>query len=365
MDDALVRVLLVDDEVRVLEGLERQLSFDFSIATATSGFDALRMLRDDGPFDVVISDMRMPRMTGAVLFSRIRELWPDVARILLTGYADAADAADAINRGTIFQYLNKPCDASTLAEVIVRGADDAAKKRAERSVLEDTVRGLAESILYSMVDPQSGAAKLAERTRTLANDLAREVDLRDVWQLQLAAILHTLSSLLKYAASPDTDPTAATLTTRLAGMPRMRGVARILASTPSGDAAPDDPVESLSAEILRCASNFANLELDKVEPDLALSLATAHVSERVASGLARIVGGTRIYEPSSSLVASLTPGVILDEDLFGEDGRVLVARGQRLTPSMCARLHEWAASEMVKPQVQILAATRSPAQEVA
>lgn len=65
MDDALVRVLLVDDEVRVLEGLERQLSFDFSIATATSGFDALRMLRDDGPFDVVISELGNPPQVRA------------------------------------------------------------------------------------------------------------------------------------------------------------------------------------------------------------------------------------------------------------------------------------------------------------
>lgn len=84
------RVLCVDDEPQVLQGVGRVLRRDFEVLTATSGAAGLAVLDEAGPISVVVSDMRMPEMDGAAFLSQVRDRWPDTTRILLTGQADIA-----------------------------------------------------------------------------------------------------------------------------------------------------------------------------------------------------------------------------------------------------------------------------------
>jgi DNA-binding NtrC family response regulator len=106
-------VLLVDDEVAILDGLRRQLRRKFTVHTATSGTDALRLLESE-PVAVVVSDMRMPEMNGATFLARVREQHADVVRILLTGEADTRAAVAAVNEGHIYRFLAKPCPPEVL-----------------------------------------------------------------------------------------------------------------------------------------------------------------------------------------------------------------------------------------------------------
>jgi signal transduction histidine kinase len=101
-------ILVVDDERRAVELLARTLRSDGRVETAATGDEAWARLQQE-TFDVVISDQRMPGMTGVELFRRLAERDEHVGRILLTGYTDLEASVDAINRGRVHAYLHKPC----------------------------------------------------------------------------------------------------------------------------------------------------------------------------------------------------------------------------------------------------------------
>ncbi|MDT8999537.1 response regulator [Paucibacter sp. APW11] len=103
-------ILLVDDEPSILSALRRQLRKpDLRILTAEGGAAGLALLETE-PVDLVISDMRMPEMDGVQFLEQVRQRWPKVVRILLTGYADISSTIGAINRGEIHRYISKPWD---------------------------------------------------------------------------------------------------------------------------------------------------------------------------------------------------------------------------------------------------------------
>src|SRR5882724_9168958 len=82
------RILLVDDDANLLDGFRRSLSREFLLETAVGGERALKMIAEDGPFAIVVSDMRMPGMDGLQMLSKIKAQWPDTIRVMLTGNAD-------------------------------------------------------------------------------------------------------------------------------------------------------------------------------------------------------------------------------------------------------------------------------------
>ncbi|NMF88213.1 HD domain-containing phosphohydrolase [Aromatoleum petrolei] len=111
-------LLLVDDEPSILSALRRLLRpAGYTIHTAESGRAGLELLERE-PVDLVISDMRMPEMDGAKFLEQVRARWPEVTRMLLTGYADMSSTIAAINRGEIYRYVAKPWDDNELALII-------------------------------------------------------------------------------------------------------------------------------------------------------------------------------------------------------------------------------------------------------
>src|SRR5271165_7207816 len=112
------KMLLVDDDSNILDGYRRSLSREFLMETALGGQQALKLVAENGPFAVVVSDMRMPEMDGIQLLSKIKAQSPDTIRIMLTGNADMDTAIDAINEGAIFRFLNKPCSKEAMAKTL-------------------------------------------------------------------------------------------------------------------------------------------------------------------------------------------------------------------------------------------------------
>lgn len=104
------RILLVDDEVNITRALRRLLGSctDYEIQTATSGSEGLELLKTLPPFALIISDQRMPQMTGVEFLKQACQLHPETMRILLTGYADINASIAAINQGAVYRYLSKP-----------------------------------------------------------------------------------------------------------------------------------------------------------------------------------------------------------------------------------------------------------------
>ena len=111
-------LLVVDDEPNILSALSRLLRREgFQILTATSPNDAFELLAKN-PVQVILSDQRMPEMSGTEFFARVRQLYPETIRIVLTGYTDLDSVTDAINRGAIYKFLTKPWDDDQLREQI-------------------------------------------------------------------------------------------------------------------------------------------------------------------------------------------------------------------------------------------------------
>src|SRR5579862_9816129 len=99
------KILLVDDDSNVLSGYRRILSREFQIETALGGEPALKLVLENGPYAVVVSDMRMPGMDGIQLLSKVKSESPNTIRVMLTGNADLDTAIEAINEGAIFRFL--------------------------------------------------------------------------------------------------------------------------------------------------------------------------------------------------------------------------------------------------------------------
>lgn len=113
-------ILLVDDEPEILFSLKGLLRREFELHTAESGQAALEILRQH-TIHVVMTDQRMPEMTGVELMGRVKTEHPDAIRMVFTGYADIKAVVDAINNGGLYRYITKPWDPDDLV-VLLRDA---------------------------------------------------------------------------------------------------------------------------------------------------------------------------------------------------------------------------------------------------
>lgn len=114
-----ISVLYVDDEENNLISFKATFRLKYTVYTALSGNQALQLIKEK-PIDVIITDQRMPQMTGVELLEEVIKINPDPMRILLTGYADMGAVVDAVNKGKIFHYLSKPWSEEELSSTIQR-----------------------------------------------------------------------------------------------------------------------------------------------------------------------------------------------------------------------------------------------------
>ncbi|VAW98102.1 diguanylate cyclase/phosphodiesterase (GGDEF & EAL domains) with PAS/PAC sensor(s) [hydrothermal vent metagenome] len=138
-------LLLVDDEPNVLKALKRLLyKEDYQILTADSGAEGLQQLADH-KVNVIVSDQRMPNMTGVEFLGQVFELYPDTVRIVLSGYADFSAVTDAINKGAIYKFFTKPWnDDQMLANVFeaFRHSELNIKNEQLTRIFESTLEGI-------------------------------------------------------------------------------------------------------------------------------------------------------------------------------------------------------------------------------
>lgn len=121
MSDQLPTILIVDDEVEILRILKKTLEDDYHVLTASRAREAMRLMRSD--VAVVLSDQRMPEMTGAELFRHLRQQYPDTVRVVMTGYSDMNALIDSVNQGEIFRYLAKPWEMETLLSTMQQAVE--------------------------------------------------------------------------------------------------------------------------------------------------------------------------------------------------------------------------------------------------
>ncbi|MFS0515480.1 response regulator [Nostoc sp. UIC 10607] len=167
------KILVVDDEPDNLDLLYRTFYRDYKVLRANSGPAALDLLAQEGEVAVIISDQRMPMMSGTEFLSLTATQYPDIIRIILTGYTDVEDLVEAINAGKVFKYVTKPWEAEELKAVVRQALDTHNILKARTRELTRTLR--QESLL-----------------NTVTNTIRSALDYRQILQAIVDTVGHML-----------------------------------------------------------------------------------------------------------------------------------------------------------------------------
>ena len=379
-----VRVLCVDDEPLVLEGLTLHLRRRYAVHTATSGAEGLELVRQDPTLGVIVSDMRMPGMDGAAFLREARAIAPDVTRILLTGHADMESAKRAVNDGYIFRFLTKPCPPATLLEAVEQAAEHHRLVSAERVLLEETLHGSIATLVDVLALGSPAAFGRATRMKQTVGGLARDLQVEPTWQVEVAAMLSQLGFVTLPAETVEkvhdgrtlTDAEAAMVarvpevTERLlAHIPRLEAVRAILAwwagSAPAVDAFSQEERAAVErgAHLLRLAADFDTLQAEGYTPAMAVDVLRGrgdlYESAAVAALAARHHTGQARARVRELPVAALEVGMVLAEDVRLTAGTLLAARGYEVTLGFVERARNYTPG-MVRGPVRVILKAGEP-----
>ncbi|MCW0021347.1 response regulator [Rhizobium sp. BT-226] len=166
-------ILFVDDEGRVGRLLKMMFRTDYDVHTALGARDALAIL-ETVVVDVIISDQRMPEMTGVQLLSQVRSRWPETVRLLLTGYSDLVAIIAAVNEGEVHRFLNKPWHQDELRDAISEAAELAESLRATREQVGPVWEGNQQGSHFSIASPVLVIDSKDDDRRLIRDFLARD-----------------------------------------------------------------------------------------------------------------------------------------------------------------------------------------------
>jgi response regulator RpfG family c-di-GMP phosphodiesterase len=369
------RVLCVDDERMVLEGLALHLKRRFEVEMAENGLQGLEAIVRGGDFAVVISDMRMPGMNGAEFLSRVREIAPDTVRVLLTGHADMDSALAAINQGQIFRFLTKPCPAPLMLETVSAAAEHYRLVEAEKVLLEQTLAGSIRTLteLLSLASPVAfGRVVRIERR---VESLCDQFEVRDRWAIRIAAHLSHIGFITipdsvaekVYYGQPLTEAeqemvakVPAVSDQLLANIPRLEPVREIIAAQErrfDGTDAPTNPVRGeqipLGARMLKAVFDLDSLEASGMVSAKALETLAERVGwydPRVVQALGWLLGqDVQQAEVREFPISGLQPGMVLADDVRLRTGTLLITRGHQVTQGLIQRMKNMPSGTIREP----------------
>ena len=182
------KILCVDDEDMILKGFQLNLRKDFELHLASNGVEGLEVFDREGGFSVVLSDMRMPQMDGATMLGEIKKRDPEVVTVLLTGHTDFESAMSAVNSGSVFRMLSKPCPPEDLIKVLHASIEQNDLIRSKRILLDQTLRGAVDALAESLSFAKPLFFGRAQRVRRLANELAEIMEIPNSWRVDVASV---------------------------------------------------------------------------------------------------------------------------------------------------------------------------------
>jgi len=375
----LPRVLCVDDEPNLLKAIERSLRKHCHLRTAASGAEGLRVLSEHGPFEVVVSDMRMPRMNGAEFLRHVREEAPDTVRLLLTAFAELETVVTAVNEGYIYRFLAKPCSARELLSAIQDGVRQHRLITAERVLLEQTLRGCVKALSEVLALAAPEAFGRATRICQIAMLLARQIHYPDIWEIEVAAMLSQLASItlphetaVKLYHGGDLDAVEQSMVGRmpgvtrqiLGGIPRIDGVLAIL-QWQDVDFAPENPDPDrpggedlpLGARILRAASVLEQMQAAGASPRRCLEILRHRkgvCDPRVLDAYETVCeDGAMDFRVRGVSLRELRRGWVLAEDVVSSHGVLLVPAGQTITVGLLERIRNFGHATTLKEPIWV------------
>jgi len=369
-----LRVLCVDDEPKVLEGLTLHLRRCYDIITATSGNAGLELLSRQADVAVVLSDMKMPGMNGATFLAQARRVAPDATRVLLTGQSDLESAIAAVNEGQIFRFLVKPCPPPVLLVAVEEAAKQHRLVTAERVLLEQTLHGSIKAMMevLALTNPISFGS--ANRIKQLVTEIGIRLKMDNLWQVEMAALLRQLGfislppeTVEKYyygqLLSHDEEQMIAKVPgvteQLLANIPRLETMREILTACEKPSRYAGSSSDSLkysifqAGQLLRLAVDFDALVSRGVAEDLALATLRSREGTYTADLLQALFdlrGACDAIDEIRELpLADLRLGMILAEDMKSPNGLLLAAKGYQITNSFLERARNFAPGTVKEP----------------
>jgi len=368
------KILLVDDDSNILDGYRRNLSREFLMETALGGQQALKLAAEYGPYAVVVSDMRMPGMDGLQLLSSIKSQSPDTIRVMLTGNAELDTAINAINEGSIFRFLTKPCSKEMMAKTLTAALVQYRLVTAEKQLLEQTLSGSIQVLteVLSLVNP--AAFSRAERARRYIHRIVIAMKLGNPWQYEVAAMMSqlgcvTLASetidavykgeklLPKEQAQYDAHPSVAY--ELLSKIPRLEPIAWMIKhqNLPVLDAGgSESPDIRMGAEILRVILAYERLihkGNSRTEAVHILTRQNSDLSPKFFQALVALDPNAEEGEIRKCRIEELSPGMIIQQEIRTHDGGLLVSKGQEVTPPLLLKLKNFHARRAISGDVTI------------
>jgi ActR/RegA family two-component response regulator len=373
------KVLFVDDEPAFLANYKLMLPENFLADTAVGGEQGLTAIREQGPYAVVISDMRMPGMNGVQFLSRVRLVAPDTIRMILTGYTDITAAMDAVNEGNIFRFLAKPCQQDVLAKAVTSGLIQYRLITAEKDLLENTLMGSIKVLtdVLAAVSPEAFGKSI--RITRCVRHLVAKFHIPSSWCFEAAAMLSQLGCImldpeLLQAAYVGTHlsaenrirfeahPKAAR--DLLANVRRLEAVAWIIGQQLTHDvphnppAVPELPATVLvfGAKMLRAAVAFDNLRMKGASDEeavLRLQYRSDFDRELIAA-LVDMKSEESQMELRKIPISALAVGMILRQNIRNHAGVLVVAKGQEVTGPLLVRLDHFSRARLIENEIMAL-----------
>ena len=375
------KVLLVDDEPRVLLALYRMLSTRFHIETADGGEHALQAMEARGPFAVVVSDLKMPGMDGIDFLARVKARSAETVRVMLTGQADLNGAMAAVNEGNIFRFLGKPCPALILSRTIQAALDQYRLITAERELLQRTLMGSVAVLTEILSAVHPAAFSRSFRIKRLVTLLAKAVGMQDIWHLEVAGLLSQIgcvalppdASVLSGGGGEASEEERRLFTMHavagagfLRRIPRLETVSEIILLQQKPYREYEEETEGVAGRIVATGGQILHIAVDLERlAGQGLSFRNAIARMRACAGDynpefldALEEAGEPVLQWKAAVVrvSDLNTSMIVNQEVRTPNGLLLASKGEQLRSPVLARLRGLAALVGVAEPIQVLVA---------
>ena len=335
----------------------------YQVFTAPSGSAGLEILAKESDCAVVVSDMRMPQMNGAQFLAKVRELYPNSVRVLLTGQSDLESAIAAVNEGQLFRFLTKPCPPNVLLSTLASAAKQYELITAERVLLEQTLHGCVKTLteVLSLTNPT--AFGRASRAKQYMTKFLSYVNRAHDWQVEVSSMLSQIGCVTlpedvlerMYEGKPLAEEEAsmaaalpAVAERLLAHIPRLEGVREILLHM---DARFDgaNPGQTLKGDAIPWGARALKIVLDYSAMEWQLGSSAAVLATMrgrkgcydpvILLAFAAMQGNAaNEVEVRSISVRELREGMVLHQNLTTHAGLLILAKGHMITSTSIDRI---------------------------
>jgi response regulator RpfG family c-di-GMP phosphodiesterase len=373
------KVLFVDDDPNILVTFRASFRKKFDLDLAEGPAEALEKLKSGQRYAVIVSDQKMPGMSGMDFLGLAHKIAPTSVRIMLTGHGDFSLAMDAVNRGQLFRFLQKPCPTDDLERAVKAGLRQHRLMMSEKVVLRQTLKGTVELLteIVSLVNPE--AFGRSQRIKRHMTALVEVMGIGNAWIYELAGMLSQLgcillpeSALAKLQKGKPLEGEEIQLfemhptlgAELLKKIPRLAKVAEMVAyqeKNYDGTGIPPDAVKEetipLGARMLKLVLDYDTALMRRKKPSAAFADLEEHIERydpELLYYLEGCLGKAAHYTLKDMSITELYPGIILDETVSTDDGVVVCRKSMEVTASMIAKLKAFQQRSPIRQPFKVL-----------